>query len=871
MADSDKIRELKALIQLKIQNNELDKFTRDQLQQSLADLERRNGSEAEFNALLKITKTTVDAVSSSIDYVAKSFADSVNELSKANSSIREQKNNLTKLSKTARDLLDIRSGEAKVNNIILNKKREEIRIGKRNLEFIKAQGNFTGEQLKDLDDQIAKANELETAYKSIQETTDKTNKSLGALPALASGLDKALSKAGIPALGLAEALEATHMAAQEAAQAGGEAEASFSAMGTFTGNVSANLMDAVSPANIMQFALVSIVDALMDIDKQTGELAQNFGISFEQAQGLSSELNDIANSSSILSESTEAVQKAIITLNSEFGTFSSISTEALESFIRLTEEAKLSEEAAIGLYRTTLLTGKTLEESASSVLGQVAALNASTGLAFNQKEILEEISKVSASTTLSLGAQPEALTEAVYKAKALGLELSKVEGIADSLLDFESSITNELEAEMLIGRDLNLEKARLLALNNDIAGVAEEIASQVGTAADYTKMNRIQQEALAKAVGMTKDDLATSLMEREALVKLTGIEGDTAKERFNTLVKEVGLEEAKKRIGDENLANMYASESIQDRFTQSVEKMKEIFVSVAEVLMPIFDIISNMLAGIAGIVGSSSGLIKIATKLYILFKGISLVMKGMAATQELINNLKTKGYIKSKAAESLNKASLITDKQKQFFAGRITYFKNLESNQNKVNLGLENASLFNAIKKNVLTKINTFQLSIQTQLQKSKLGMMVLEGAAYLKNIAKSTILLLIEKARAAALLVGVSVSTLGIGTAIALAAAAGGIAYLNSVSKADDLMSPGQGASGYGSRTLLSPEGAFALNNKDTIIAGTNLGGSPGSSQPNNEQRRTNSLLERLLSKDSSVYMDSDRVGMAFAKSSRL
>ena len=232
------------------------------------------------------------------------------------------------------------------------------------------------------------------------------------------------------------------------------------------------------------------------------------------------------------------------------------------------------------------------------------------------KSILEEISKVSASTTLSLGAQPEALTEAVYKAKALGLELSKVEGIADSLLDFESSITNELEAEMLIGRDLNLEKARLLALNNDIAGVAEEIASQVGTAADYTKMNRIQQEALAKAVGMTKDDLATSLMEREALVKLTGIEGDTAKERFNTLVKEVGLEEAKKRIGDENLANMYASESIQDRFTQSVEKMKEIFVSVAEVLMPIFDIISGIVEVIAPVAGFVGGIIKKFEKLF---------------------------------------------------------------------------------------------------------------------------------------------------------------------------------------------------------------------------------------------------------------
>ena len=34
--------------------------------------------------------------------------------------------------------------------------------------------------------------------------------------------------------------------------------------------------------------------------------------------------------------------------------------------------------------------------------------------------------------------------------------------------------------------------------------------------------------------------------------------------------------------------------------------------------------------------------------------------------------------------------------------------------------------------------------------------------------------------------------------------------------------MSPG--GSGYGSRTLFGPEGAIALNNKDTVIAGTNL-----------------------------------------------
>ena len=40
----------------------------------------------------------------------------------------------------------------------------------------------------------------------------------------------------------------------------------------------------------------------------------------------------------------------------------------------------------------------------------------------------------------------------------------------------------------------------------------------------------------------------------------------------------------------------------------------------------------------------------------------------------------------------------------------------------------------------------------------------------------------------------------------------------------ADDMMSPGGSGGGYGSRTLLGPEGAIQLNNKDTVIAGTNL-----------------------------------------------
>ena len=56
----------------------------------------------------------------------------------------------------------------------------------------------------------------------------------------------------------------------------------------------------------------------------------------------------------------------------------------------------------------------------------------------------------------------------------------------------------------------------------------------------------------------------------------------------------------------------------------------------------------------------------------------------------------------------------------------------------------------------------------------------------------------------------------------LALAATVGSLIY--GAIKGDDIISKSSGLSGYGDRVLLGPEGAISLNNKDTIVAGTNL-----------------------------------------------
>jgi len=361
------------------------------------------------------------------------------------------------------------------------------------------------------------------------------------------------------------------------------------------------------PTVITTFLVTEMISALKGADQATGELAKSFGTSYNEALGLRQELGNIAGLSLDANMTTEKLGKSLMALNKEFGTATMMSGELLTDFTNLTNVAGYSAEAAAGLARITVATGTDLSDNTAEILGTTAAYNGANKLALNGKEIAEQVAKTSAATTLTLGMQPGAIAKAVIESKALGASMAQVEQIASSLLNFESSIENEMSAELLLGKNLNLEKARTAALNGDIATVASEIAKQTGSSADFAEKNVIQQEALAKAVGMSREDLARSLMEREALVRLGKEDSDIQKE-YNELKKQnLSDDVIEKKLGDETLARQLKSQSIQERFNATIEKLRETFIQVADainmVVSPIVDVLMPVLSGIQGIVG----------------------------------------------------------------------------------------------------------------------------------------------------------------------------------------------------------------------------------------------------------------------------
>ena len=97
----------------------------------------------------------------------------------------------------------------------------------------------------------------------------------------------------------------------------------------------------------------------------------------------------------------------------------------------------------------------------------------------------------------------ENMIRAASKAAQLGMSLADVAEIAESLLDFQTSIEAEMEASMMIGRQLNLQRARELALAGDLSGMMDAVLDQLGGEAEFNRLNVLQRKSIADALGTT--------------------------------------------------------------------------------------------------------------------------------------------------------------------------------------------------------------------------------------------------------------------------------------------------------------------------------------------------------------------------------
>ena len=374
----------------------------------------------------------------------------------------------------------------------------------------------------------------------------------------------------------------------------------------------------------------AMLDAVLGVDQANFRVGRALNISAGAAEQMRTQFDGIAASSdNIVINSTRMLQSQV-EISKQLGTNKQLSADILVNDVKLRDILGLEAESRQKIAESSIVTGRNATKLTQSVIGTVGAFNKLVGTSFKFNDIIGEASKMSGVMGLTFAKYPEKLTKALLSVKTLGFELKQLDGTAESFLDFEGSISKEMEAQVLTGKDMNLTAAREAALNNDNAKLASEITKNIGSANDYLKMNRIQQEAIAQSVGMSRDSLADVLKKQTLYSKLSATDVETFNKKIELLEKQGKTQEQISAMIGKDAYNTYTQVSTAEKLTEVMERIKKTFVDfmrtsglfdfitspekinnfikgMADKLAGTIEIIGDVIAGLIDAVGSVVG------------------------------------------------------------------------------------------------------------------------------------------------------------------------------------------------------------------------------------------------------------------------
>jgi hypothetical protein len=485
-------------------------------------------------------------------------------------------------------LNDLLSKRSELNN--LNKSfRDQIRDASKSYNVLiseeeKAYSELLNLNKQDIDGQARKLIALQQNRETLEEQNDILKQQIlyskqldKSFYGVANNIVSALPKMGA----ISDAFEKSARASRETEEGQSQFAAGTKAM--------------LGSALALDLLLLGIVDLAFKADEQVTNIAKSLGLSKQYAGSIREDFVSYSKSSGDAFINTNRLVAAQLSLTKELGVAVEYSGKQLLDYSKLTGLIGLNEQQAASIVRLGLINQSTTEDITKLILRGSIAAQQQYKVQFDSREILKEVSNLSAGILVKFQQNPEALGRAVVQAKALGTNLEKIDAIGDSLLDFEGSLERSLKAELITGRDLNLERARSAALIGDQQTLTSEIANQVGDLNSFTKLNVLAQRSLAEAFGLSRDELASMLLDQQKFQILGDVSTKTAQQQ---------LEIAKQR-GVSLESSLYQSllqQSAQEKFNNTMQKLEDILSNI--VAGPI----GQMIDGLATILNTTTGI-----------------------------------------------------------------------------------------------------------------------------------------------------------------------------------------------------------------------------------------------------------------------
>ena len=265
------------------------------------------------------------------------------------------------------------------------------------------------------------------------------------------------------------------------------------------------LMTALGPIGMIIAGFTALFMIVRNVRNMQRKFAQDTGIARDQVGLLAVKTKATAAGFNAIGLDGSKIQGTLKEIVNEFGSLENMTVANAANIEKFAQNAGVSSSEVVKLNKVFMDLDGLSFDAATNVSRVAADLAKAAGVSTN-KVIGDMSSSAEKFAKFSMDGA-EGFAKAAVEAAKVGSSLSGILTAADGLLKLETSISAQFEAQVLTGKQINLERARQLALDGDIAGLTTEIQSVVGQVGDIQSLNVIQRQSVADAIGISVQDL----------------------------------------------------------------------------------------------------------------------------------------------------------------------------------------------------------------------------------------------------------------------------------------------------------------------------------------------------------------------------
>ncbi len=353
-------------------------------------------------------------------------------------------------------------------------------------------------------------------------------------------------------------------------------------------------------AGIILSIYKKVWQTFVQLDEAAADFRKSIGATRSDTVQLEAMARGIAINYAKLGVSAKDVYGSIKDIADALGSSQYATKGVTENMALFQAQLGISTKTSAQFLKTMAMVGNTTMEAQKDMMFFAQHMSAAAGVPLDA--VMNDIAEASQESYQFLSRNPLELVKAAVEAKRMGTSLASATKSSSSLLNFTESVKNEMEASVLLGKSINLQKARELAYHRDIRGLNNEIL-KIATETNFENLDPFQQDAIAKALGKSAGEIATMVQSDRERLALQSHMTAKQKEQYKTYQDMLSANASNKKSYEDKAKAELTSLSNQAAMKAITAAWGSIIGQISSAVLPA---IATVLTGIAYVIGKIS-------------------------------------------------------------------------------------------------------------------------------------------------------------------------------------------------------------------------------------------------------------------------